>query len=107
MPEPVTRAFQAEVSQVLQLVIHSLYSHKEIFLRELVSNAADALDKLRFRAITAPELLEGDASLVIRIHADPEARTLTIEDTGIGMSEEELTRDLRHVAHSGSRAFLE
>jgi molecular chaperone HtpG len=107
MSEPVTRPFQAEVSQVLHLVIHSLYSNKEIFLRELVSNAADALDKLRFRAITEPALLEGDSSLVIRLHVDESARTLTLEDNGIGMTEEELTQNLGTVAHSGSRAFLE
>jgi molecular chaperone HtpG len=107
MPEPVTHSFQAEVSQVLNLVIHSLYSHKEIFLRELVSNASDALDKLRFRAVTEPDVYEGDTSLAIRISADAEARTLTIEDTGIGMTEEELVRDLGTVAHSGSKAFLE
>ena len=107
MPEPVTHSFQAEVSQVLRLVIHSLYSHKEIFLRELVSNASDALDKLRFRAITAPELFEGDSALAIRIRADRDRGTLTIDDSGIGMTAEELVRDLGTVAHSGSRAFLE
>jgi molecular chaperone HtpG len=107
MPEPVIHPFQAEVSQVLRLVIHSLYSHKEIFLRELISNASDALDKLRFRAVTAPELFEGDSTLAIRIRVDPEHGTLTIDDTGNGMSEEELVRDLGTVAHSGSRAFLE
>jgi molecular chaperone HtpG len=105
--EAVTHSFQAEVSQVLHLVIHSLYSHKEIFLRELVSNASDALDKLRFRALTEPDLYEGDATLAIRIRADRERRTLTIEDNGIGMTEEELVRDLGTVARSGSRAFLE
>jgi molecular chaperone HtpG len=104
---PVTHSFQAEVSQVLRLVIHSLYSHKEIFLRELVSNASDALDKLRFRAITSPELYEGDTTLAVRIRADRDRGTLTIEDTGIGMTGEELVRDLGTVAHSGSRAFLE
>jgi molecular chaperone HtpG len=100
-------AFQAEVGQVLHLVIHSLYSHKEIFLRELVSNASDALDKLRFRAITEPELYEGDTSLGIRIRADRDKKTLTIEDSGVGMSEAELVGDLGTVARSGSRAFLE
>ncbi len=93
--------------QVLHLVIHSLYSHKEIFLRELVSNASDALDKLRFRALTEPDLYEGDSDLAIRIHADRERGTLTIEDNGVGMTEEELVRDLGTVARSGSRAFLE
>jgi molecular chaperone HtpG len=107
MPEPVTHSFQAEVSQVLRLVIHSLYSNQEIFLRELVSNASDALDKLRFRAITSPELFEGDPLLAIRIRADRDKGTLTIEDTGIGMSADELIQDLGTVAHSGSRAFLE
>jgi molecular chaperone HtpG len=111
MPEtiapPTTHSFQAEVSQVLRLVIHSLYSNKEIFLRELVSNASDALDKLRFRALTAPDLYGGDSTLAIRIRADRDRGTLTIEDTGIGMSGEELVRDLGTVAHSGSRAFLE
>lgn len=107
MPEAVTHSFQAEVSQVLHLVIHSLYSHKDIFLRELVSNASDALDKLRFRALTEPEIYEGDPSLVIRVRADREQKTVIIEDTGIGMTEDELVRDLGTVARSGSRAFLE
>ncbi len=104
---PSTHSFQAEVSQVLHLVIHSLYSHKEIFLRELVSNASDALDKLRFRALTEPDLYEGDTDLAIRIRADHDARTLTIEDNGVGMTSEELVRDLGTVARSGSKAFLE
>jgi molecular chaperone HtpG len=108
MPEEaVTHSFQAEVSQVLHLVIHSLYSHKEIFLRELVSNTSDALDKLRFRALTEPDLYGGDTALAIRIRADRERKTLTIEDNGVGMTEEELVRDLGTVARSGSRAFLE
>jgi len=103
----VTHEFEAEVGQVLHLVIHSLYSHKEVFLRELVSNASDALDKLRFRALTEPTLLEGDTALEIRITADREKRTLTIEDNGVGMTKEELTRELGTVARSGSKAFLE
>src|ERR1700733_10982356 len=107
MPEAVTHSFQAEVSQVLHLVIHSLYSHKEIFLRELVSNASDALDKLRFRALTEPGLYEEDTDLEIRIRVDREQGTLTIEDNGVGMTEEELVLDLGTVARSGSRAFLE
>jgi molecular chaperone HtpG len=102
-----THPFQAEVSQVLHLVIHSLYSHKEIFLRELISNASDALDKLRFRALTEPDVYEGDATLVIRIRPDRDQKTLTIEDTGVGMTGEELARDLGTVARSGSRVFLE
>lgn len=99
--------FQAEVGRVLSLVINSLYSNKEIFLRELVSNASDALDKLRFRSITEPALLEGDSSLVIRLKADRERGVLVIEDTGIGMTEGELVENLGTVARSGSQAFLQ
>ncbi len=104
---PESHAFQAEVAQVLHLVIHSLYSHKEIFLRELISNASDALDRLRFRALTDPALVSDDAPLEIRIVPDKAAGTLTIEDTGIGMTHEDLVRDLGTVARSGSKAFLE
>ncbi|WP_394847301.1 molecular chaperone HtpG [Pendulispora brunnea] len=99
--------FQAEVAQVLKLVIHSLYSHKEIFLRELVSNASDALDKLRFRNLTEPELMGNDPRLEITIAPDKEKGVLVIRDTGIGMTEAELIENLGTVAHSGSRAFLE
>src|SRR4051794_20660743 len=99
---PETHKFQADVNQVLHLVIHSLYSHKEIFLRELVSNASDALDKLRFRSLLEPALLAEQPELEIRVSADPEKGTLTFEDTGIGMSREELVRNLGTVAHSGS-----
>ena len=107
MTEPTTRKFQAEVTQVLSLVINSLYSNKEIFVRELVSNASDALDKLRFEALSAADLLGDDTSLKIRITADEEAGTLTIWDNGIGMTEDELIEHLGTVAHSGSRQFLE
>ena len=79
-------AFQAEVKQLLQLMIHSLYSNKEIFLRELISNASDATDKLRFEAIAAPELLEGDADFAIRVSFDRAARTVTVSDNGVGMT---------------------
>ncbi len=102
-----TRKFKAEVSQVLSLVINSLYSNKEIFLRELVSNASDALDKLQFEALTNPDLLAGDTSLRVRLIPDEDAGTLTIWDNGIGMSEDELIQHLGTVAHSGSKAFLE
>jgi len=100
-----THRFEAEVSQVLRLVINSLYSNKEIFLRELVSNASDALDKLKYRALTEHGLAKD--ALEIRILADDEAGTLTIEDTGVGMTHEELVKNLGTVAHSGSKAFLE
>ena len=101
-----TRGFQTEVKQLLHLMIHSLYSNKEIFLRELVSNAADAADKLRFEALTQPELLEGGAPLRIRIEADPAARTLTIDDNGIGLSRDEAIAHLGTIAKSGTAEFL-
>ena len=102
-----TLGFQTEVKQLLKLMIHSLYSNKEIFLRELVSNASDALDKLRFRSVTEPELLEGASELEVRLIPDAEKGTLTIEDTGIGMTRDELVKNLGTIAHSGSREFLE
>ncbi len=104
---PETHRFQAEVSQVLHLVIHSLYSNKEVFLRELVSNASDALDKLRFRALTEPELLTDDPTLHIRIVVDREAGTLTLDDNGVGMTKEELGEHLGTIARSGSRTLIE
>lgn len=102
-----TRPFEAEVAQVLRLVTHSLYSHKEIFLRELVSNASDACDKLRFEAIGKPELLEGDAGLHIDIEYDKDAKTVSVRDNGIGMSREEVVANLGSIASSGTRRFLE
>jgi len=101
-----TLGFQTEVKQLLQLMIHSLYSNKEIFLRELVSNAADAADKLRFEALTRPELLEGGGDLRIRIELDRDARTLTIDDNGIGMSREDAVAHLGTIAKSGTGEFL-
>lgn len=106
-PAMTEHAFQAEVSRVLSLVINSLYSDKEIFLRELVSNASDALDKLRFRSLTDPQLLGGQPELEIHLRTDAEAGTLTIADTGVGMTEEELVKNLGTVAHSGSAAFVQ
>jgi molecular chaperone HtpG len=101
-----THAFQAEVQQILHLVTHSLYSNKEIFLRELVSNASDACDKLRFEALDKPELMEDDAALEIRLLVDEAARTLTIRDNGIGMSAEEAIAHLGTIAKSGTREFV-
>ena len=101
-----TLGFQAEVRQLLKLMIHSLYSHKEIFLRELISNASDALDKLRFEALAKPELLEGGAELTITIDADDKAHTVTIIDNGIGMSRQEAIEHLGTIAKSGTSDFL-
>jgi molecular chaperone HtpG len=101
-----TRRFEAEVAQVLHLVTHSLYSHKEIFLRELVSNASDACDKLRFEAIANPDLLAGDGELHIDVSFDEAARTITIRDNGIGMSRQEVVENIGTIASSGTRRFL-
>ncbi|MCI2244095.1 molecular chaperone HtpG [Xanthomonas sp. PPL568] len=101
-----TLGFQTEVKQLLQLMIHSLYSNKEIFLRELISNASDAADKLRFEALVKPELLNGDAQLRIRIGFDKDAGTVTIDDNGIGMSREEIVAHLGTIAKSGTSEFL-
>jgi molecular chaperone HtpG len=101
-----TMGFQAEVKQLLKLMIHSLYSHKEIFLRELISNASDALDKLRFAALAQPDLLAGGSELAITIDADAQARTITITDNGIGMSREEAIEHLGTIAKSGTAEFL-
>ena len=105
-PKKQHHAFEAEVDQLLHLVAHSLYSHKEIFLRELISNAADALDRLRFEALSDDGLYEGDSDLGIRIEVDEEARTLTVSDNGIGMSRSEVTGNIGTIARSGTRAFL-
>jgi molecular chaperone HtpG len=102
-----TFRFQAEVNQLLHIVVHSLYSHKEIFLRELVSNASDAIDKLKFRALTEHDLLGEEKEFEIRIRPDRERKTITIEDTGVGMTRDELVQNLGTIAHSGTRKFLE
>jgi molecular chaperone HtpG len=102
-----TRPFEAEVAQVLRLVTHSLYSHKDIFLRELVSNASDACDKLRFEAIGEPGLLGEDAELHIDVEFDKDAGTVTVRDNGIGMSRDEIVANLGSIASSGTRRFLE
>src|SRR5256712_6281432 len=98
-----THGFQAEVRELLKLMIHSLYSHKEIFLRELISNASDACDKLRFEALGKPELLSGDSELRIDISVDKDARTLTIRDSGIGMSRDDVIANIGTIASSGTR----
>ncbi|HET6631729.1 MAG TPA: molecular chaperone HtpG [Rhodanobacteraceae bacterium] len=102
-----TRPFEAEVAQVLHLVTHSLYSHKEIFLRELISNASDACDKLRFESIAQPDLLAGDAELHIDVSYDAAARTISVTDNGIGMSRDEIVANIGTIASSGTRRFLE
>ena len=101
-----TLSFQAEVKQILHLVTHSLYSNKEIFLRELVSNASDACDKLRFEALDRPELFEDAPNLEVRVWYDDKAKTITIRDNGIGMSAEEAVQHLGTIAKSGTREFM-
>ena len=100
-------AFQTKVSKLLKLLANSLYSNKEVFLRELVSNASDAIDKLRFESISHPELLQGDPAFAVRIRADKEAGTLTISDNGIGMTLEQANQHLGTIAQSGTEDFLE
>jgi len=104
--QPQNLEFQTEAKQLLHLMIHSLYSHKEVFLRELVSNASDALDKLRFEALTDPAI-STSAELAIRIAVDKEAKTVTVSDNGVGMTREEAIENLGTIARSGSKAFLE
>jgi len=102
-----THAFQAEVGKLLDIVAHSLYSQKEIFLRELISNASDACDKLRYRALTEPKLIEGDPGFRITLSLDKKAKTLTVSDNGVGMDKDELTGILGTIARSGTQAFVE
>ena len=102
-----TFGFQAEANQVLKLMIHSVYSNKKIFLRELVSNASDACDKLRFEALADGALFEDDQELAIRIAFDPEARTVTVSDNGIGMSRQETIDQIGTIAKSGTQEFLQ
>src|SRR6267154_4169721 len=103
---PQTHPFQAEVAELLRLMVHSVYSETDIFLRELISNASDACDRLRYDAIAQPALLADDTRLAIRIRPDPAAGTLTIADNGIGMDRQELIDNLGTVARSGTRAFI-
>jgi molecular chaperone HtpG len=104
MSEQERREFQTEVRELLDLMIHSLYSHKDIFLRELISNASDALDKIRFEALSRPELASGE--LAITLEVDAAARTLAVHDNGIGMSRAEVVENLGTIARSGTREFL-
>ena len=101
-----TRGFQSEVKQLLQLMIHSLYSNKEIFLRELISNASDAADKLRFKALSNPALYDGDGDLRVRVSFDADKGTITISDNGIGMTREQVIDHLGTIAKSGTKEFL-
>ena len=107
MTAPETHTFQAEVSRVLHLVVNSLYSNKEIFLRELISNSSDAIDRLRMRALSDETILGDDADFAIRIWADADNRTLFIEDNGSGMTHDELVQNLGTIAHSGTQKFLD
>ena len=102
-----TLAFQTEAKQLLQLMIHSLYSNKEIFLRELVSNASDACDKLRFEALTKSQLLEEDSDLAIHVRVDPDTRSITVTDNGVGMSRQEVIDQIGTIAKSGTREFVQ
>jgi molecular chaperone HtpG len=106
-PDVQSHPFQAEVAKLLQLMVHSVYAEREVFLRELISNGADALDKLRYEALTRPELLEGGGDLKITIASDQKAKTLTVTDTGIGMSRDEMVENLGTIARSGTQAFVE
>src|SRR5215510_4471138 len=101
-----TLGFQAEVKQLLHLMVHSLYGNKEIFLRELVSNASDAGDKLRFEALSDGALFETDPELKIRVSYDKDARTITVSDNGVGMSRDEVIEHIGTIAKSGTKEFL-
>lgn len=107
MSHTETHAFQTEVNQLLKLMIHALYSNKEIFLRELISNASDALDKLRFEAVSNDALSEGETELAVEVGFDKEAKTVTISDNGIGMTRDEVIENIGTIANSGTKKFLE
>ena len=102
-----TMEFKSELRQILHLITHSLYSHKEVFLRELISNASDAINKIRFNSINNEDLLEGDKDWKIRLTADKEKSTLTVSDNGVGMSRETIIDQLGTIAKSGTLEFLE
>ena len=102
-----TLGFQTEAQQLLHLMIHSLYSNKEIFIRELISNASDACDKLRFESLTDETLLTADTDLEVHVRVDPKARTITVSDNGVGMSRQEVIDNIGTIAKSGTREFVE
>ena len=102
-----THSFQAEIAQLLHLMVHSIYSETDIFLRELISNSSDACDKLRYEALDAPDLMATGGDLAISIRPDKDAKTLTISDTGIGMDRQEMIDNLGTLARSGTRAFMD
>ena len=104
---PAARSFEADVAKLLHLMVHSVYSDKDVFLRELVSNAADACEKLRYEGLSNAALLGDDGQPRITVTLDPDARQLTIEDNGIGMSEDELADALGTIARSGTKAFMD
>ena len=105
--EAATQSFEADVSRLLHLMVHSVYSDREIFVRELVSNAADACEKLRYESIAKPELIEDGAPFAIEITINPDAKTVTFSDNGVGMTREDLTNGLGTIARSGTKAFLD
>ena len=106
-PKAKQYEYQAELKQLLHLIIHSLYTHPEVFLRELISNASDALNKVRFRMLTDKDVLDADAKLEIKINVDTKENTFSIEDSGIGMNEEDLIKRIGTVASSGTMEFLQ
>ncbi|MFZ0485653.1 MAG: ATP-binding protein, partial [Arenicellales bacterium] len=107
MTHTETHEFQSEVNQLLNLVIHSLYSHKEIFLRELISNASDACDRLRFLSLTDDSLLEGDGELSITVDYDSKKNTVSVRDNGIGMTRDEVLENIGTIARSGTKEFVQ